>query len=245
MSPAQPTTERTTQLLSPDRSLSTDENLIGLVATLAAFTSDRRSMTRDQISQWAALLRTALMADREGTLDDVFDSAAEWLSDSRFFPTIADIGPLVERRVIARRESAIIESAQRSATPLPRLESGDVDWSNTRTADLPPGYDFSQDEDWQKGQALFDRLYENKSEPGPLARTVLDIKRRMDEQGSAGFQGASKPAQPRCRRCGDAGWLRTGGGFNPSLNPDTMGTPGSHVIRCPHCYSDRIILNGV
>lgn len=100
------------------------------------------------------------------------------------------------------------------------------DFSKVRTEDLPPGYDYSQDEWWQKGQALLEQLYESKEDPGPLARTVLAIKSKIDEQGMVGFQGSSKPSGPRCRYCKDARYV----------------TKFGELVKCPNCNSDRIVL---
>lgn len=181
------------------------------------------------------------MVDREGTLEDVFGAAEEHTNASPFFPTIADIGPLVEKRVIARREQQMIVAAQRDAIPLPQLDSGDVDWSNVRTADLPPGYDYSQDPHWQAGIALMTRAVETKDDLGPIGNMARELAQRMDENRGVGFQGVSKPREIVCPSCRGARYVRLGGWDG---HPNDIGHPGSKFIRCGTCcpggqYSER------
>lgn len=218
-----------TQSLKPNHSLPDHENLIGLVGMLAAFTSDRRTMERAEIDRWARMYRGFLMVARGGTLADVFAAANEWIGASSYFPTVANLAPLVERRVAARREAEAVARAQREAEPLYELRAGgERDQAHTPTRDLPPGYDYSQDPHWHAG---LDLLLGRAEQRGPLAAGLGQLLRDLDRRRRA-FQGASKPRELVCPACQGARYVALGGWDG---HPNDIGQPGSRYVRCPVC----------
>ena len=221
------------RLLRPRNSYTNMQNLIGLITTLSQSTSDRSELSKADIARWAKMYQDFLMIEREATIDEVFAVCNDWLGTSRFFPTVADLAPLVEQRVIARREVAMRSAAQREAVALPELPSGDVDWSKVRTADLPPGYDYSQDPDWQRGMDALAPVLDGKpAPPGSLAALVADIARRREANASLGFQGAAKAREIACPDCAGARYLRIGGWDG---HPDQIAKPGSNYVMCRTC----------
>lgn len=215
------------RLLKPDHSSSASENLEALVGHLAELTSDRRDMDDDQITTWAHSYHDSLMGAGRATLDDVFTAAGRWLEESRWFPTISDLAPLVDAIAAPRREAEAAAAAQAKARPAPALD-GEPDYSHVKTADLPPGYDYSQDPHWQHG---LDLMLGRVEATGPLADGLGAMLVKIDERRQ-GFQGASKARDTSCPACRGARYVRTGG-WDPAQG--LMGTGESKYIRCPVC----------
>lgn len=183
-------------------------------------------MSEDEIERWAGMYHSFLMVERGATVGDVFLVAEEWLGQSRFFPTIADLAPQLEALVSRRLDAEQVETAQASAVPVPALD-GEIDWSKVPTRELPPGYDFSQDADWQRGIAKLQAMHEDASPATGLGGFVaqIDLNRRT-------FQGAARERRQDCPRCDGARWLRGTGYDAPKQE---MGRPGSSYVKCPTC----------
>ena len=230
-----------TYSMQPNSGLSDESNLDALITMLATVTSDRRSMPESEIRNWIRLYRGFLMVEYEGTIQDVFDAAQEWLTESRFFPTVKDLVPGIEARVVARREREMKAAAQDAAVALPELESGNTDYQDIRTADLPPGYDYADDPHWQAGIDLMARAVEAKGDLGAVGNLARDLARKREQNQSVGFQGASKPRELTCPTCNGARYLRLGGWDS---HPDDIGNPSSKYVMCRTCcphgeYSER------
>lgn len=217
-------------LSEPDAGLSAADNLEGLVAILSAFTTDRKEMTDPQVQEWARAYETMLLSRSGVTIYDVFAAASEWVESSRFFPTVSDLIPLLDRRVSERAARESAARAQERAEPIGELPAGDRRFEHVRTADLPPGYDYSQDPHWQRGMDALRTFYESRQvDEHAWIPALAEIDRRRQENG---FQGASRPAERACPRCGGARYLRVGGWDAHGVQ---MGTEGSHYIKCPTC----------
>lgn len=217
-------------LTEPDASLNVDENLIGLIAMLSSFTTDRRTMTDDQTLEWATMYEKSLMSRPGATLSDVFAAAWEWVESSRWFPTVSDLVPLVDKRIAARRDAESIAAAQRNATPVPALE-GESDYEHVRTADLPPGYNYAEDPHWQRGIEMLQSFRESGQSDGLGLAPLLD---QLDRNRT--FQGASKPREVACPTCRGARHVRLGG-YDPMVGGQKpiMGHAGSRYVMCPTC----------
>ena len=218
------------------------ENLIALTAALAAATSDRRNMERTEIQRWANMYRAFLVIERGATLDEVFKVANDWIGDSRFFPTVADLAPAVEQLVSERHHREESARAQDAAVPVPELPAPtNQDHTNTRTADLPPGYDYSTDPYWLRGIELMDTATITKADLGPIGNMARQMAQRFEENQAIGFQGASKPRELTGPACNGSRYLRLGGWDG---HPDDIGKASSRYVMCRVCcphgeYSER------
>lgn len=207
------------------------QNLILLVTELSQTTADRADIDKEQIRMWANLYQSMLIDHRAATLDEVFAAAAEHIAGSRFFPTIAELAPLVERMVSERQEREARAAQQERVASVAAL-SGQVDPSTKATHELSPGYDFSKDPHWLRWTAHIAAVREGTEEPGPWTAFCLEIDRKRQANESVGFQGSSKAGSAVCPRCQGARWLSTGG-YDP-LNT-VMGRDGSNYVACPTC----------
>lgn len=190
------------------------------------------ALNRDDLSGWVRAIYQYLMLDREATVDDVAQSFDEHLVSDKWFPRIADLVPLVEKRVLARQEVSRRATAQREAVAAPELESGAVDYSAWYTRDLPPGYDYAEDPHWQAGIDLMASAVKAKGDLGPMGNMVRDLAQRMERHEPVGFQGASKEREVVCPACKGARYVRLGGWDG---HPEQIGEPGSKYVMCKVC----------
>lgn len=208
---------------------------MGLVGMLSDFTIDRRKMPEHEIERWAGMYRAFLMVEREATVGEVFRAANQWLSESQYFPTVANLAPLVSEIVSARHHRESLSQAQRQAVPpsLPEPdESTAPDYANTRTADLPPGYDYADDPHWQRGIELMHAATKTKADLGPIGNMARDIAQRFEANQRVGFQGASRAREITCPTCNGARYLRLGGWDG---HANAIGNPESRFVMCRTC----------
>lgn len=221
------------QSIMPEPSLSDDENLMGLVGMLSDFTIDRRKMPASEIERWAGMYRAFLMVEREATVTEVFRAANQWLAESQYFPTVANLAPVVSEIVSERMHLESTTRAQQDAVPVPELPAPvEMDHANTRTADLPPGYDYADDPHWQAGIRLMHAATETKADLGPIGNLARDIAQKFEANQRVGFQGASKPRELVCPACQGARYLRLGGWDG---HANDIGNPGSKYVMCRTC----------
>ena len=69
----------------------------------------------EPVAEAAPAAEPADKSEIEATLDEVFSVANAWLGESRFFPTVADLAPLVEAHVLSRHDHDQKAAAQREA----------------------------------------------------------------------------------------------------------------------------------
>ncbi len=214
----------------------TIDKLVEALARSAMRTNTRR--TADELLLQAADF-AGEMSLIEATLPEVLDAIREFSETSKWPPAFSEIRSAVMDKVTDRHKAGIVAAAQEAATPLPALDKGDVDWSNVRTADLRPGYDYSQDADWLKGQASLAAVYEGKAEPSSFALAVMEIDRKRQANERLDFEGAATRPDDDCPYCKGARRVSIGG-YNPighpgDVNESAIDKEGSRHVACPGC----------